>query len=157
MRHPTLELRAPDCCTKLEDAIAIASLYRALARHLFNRLANAEEVTILDRAIAVENKWRAQRYGVECSFVTKSGPVPLTQFLSGLIDRICDDAEHLRCRPEVEHCMMIARHGTSADHQIRAAEQSAQPLAAAKRYIANTTIGAPPVEKSENTILEIPG
>jgi carboxylate-amine ligase len=141
MRHPTLELRAPDCCTKLEDAVAIASLYRALARHLFDRLADAEEVTILDRAIAVENKWRAQRYGVECSFVTKSGPVALPDFLAELIDRIADDAEHLHCRREVEHCMAIAQLGSSADHQLRAAEQSAEPLQAAKRYIADTTIG----------------
>jgi carboxylate-amine ligase len=141
MRHPTLELRAPDCCTKLEDAVAIASLYRALARHLFDRLADAEEVTILDRAIAVENKWRAQRYGVECSFVTKSGPVALPDFLAELIDRIADDAEHLHCRREVEHCMAIAQLGSSADHQLRAAERSAEPLQAAKRYIADTTIG----------------
>jgi carboxylate-amine ligase len=149
MRHPTLELRAPDCCTTLEDAVAIASLYRTLARHLFNGLAHSEEVTILDRAIAVENKWRAQRYGVECSFATKSGPVALTDFLSELIERIADDAEHLRCRREVEHCMMIARHGSSADHQLRAAEQSAEPLAAVKKYIANTTIGRGPNDRGK--------
>jgi carboxylate-amine ligase len=149
MRHPTLELRAPDCCTRLEDAVAIASLYRTLARHLFNGLAHSEEVTILDRALAVENKWRAQRYGVECSFATKSGPVALADFLSELIDRIADDAEHLRCRREVEHCLMIARHGSSADHQLRAAEQSAEPLAAVKKYIANTTIGRSPNDEGK--------
>jgi carboxylate-amine ligase len=149
MRHPTLELRAPDCCTRLEDAVAIASLYRTLARHLFNGLAHCEEVTILDRALAVENKWRAQRYGVECSFATKSGPVALADFLSELIDRIADDAEHLRCRREVEHCMMIARQGSSADHQLRAAEQSAEPLAAVKKYIADTTIGRSPNDQGK--------
>ena len=37
MRHPTLELRAPDTCTFVDDAVAIASLYRALARHLYLR------------------------------------------------------------------------------------------------------------------------
>jgi carboxylate-amine ligase len=141
MRHPTLELRAPDCCTRLEDAMALASLYRALARHLFNRLANPEDVTVLDRAIAVENKWRAQRYGVQCSFVTRAGPVPLTEFLSGLINQISDDAAYLRCEHQVEHCMTIARYGSSADYQIRAAEQSTEPLGAAKNFIAKTTVG----------------
>jgi carboxylate-amine ligase len=141
MRHPTLELRAPDCCTSLEDAIALASLYRALARHLFNRLAEREDVSILDRAIAVENKWRAQRYGVECSFVTRSGPVPLSDFLSELVDRIAGDANQLGCGREVQHCMTIAKHGSSADHQLRAAEASAVPLEAVKKYIADTTIG----------------
>jgi carboxylate-amine ligase len=95
----------------------------------------------LDRAIAVENKWRAQRYGVDCSFVTKSGPVALVDFLSQLINRVADDAEHLQCRREVEHCKTIALSGSSADHQLRAAELSSTPLAAAKRYIADTTIG----------------
>jgi len=33
-KHPTLELRAPDSCTLVEDSIAIAALYRTLARHL---------------------------------------------------------------------------------------------------------------------------
>jgi carboxylate-amine ligase len=150
MRHPTLELRAPDCCTRLEDAIAIASLYRALCRHVFNGLADAEDVTILERAIAVENKWRAQRYGVECSFVTKSGPVALTDFLLELIERIADDAEHLRCRREIDHCLAIARHGSSADYQLRAAKQSAEPLAAAKSYIANTTIGDRSIDRSRS-------
>jgi carboxylate-amine ligase len=151
MRHPTLELRAPDSCTKLDDAIAIASLYRALARHLFRRLEDADEVTTLDRAIAVENKWRAQRYGVECVFVTKSGPVPLHDLLSEIIGRIALDAEHLGCRPEVEYCKRIARDGSSADQQLRAAERSADPLAAAKSYIAETTIGASPSESHAGT------
>src|SRR4051812_27990528 len=30
-KYPTLELRAPDCCTRVEDALAIAALYRRLA------------------------------------------------------------------------------------------------------------------------------
>ena len=34
LRHPTLELRAPDSCTFVEDSVAIAALYRSLARRL---------------------------------------------------------------------------------------------------------------------------
>jgi carboxylate-amine ligase len=141
MRHPTLELRAPDSCTKLEDAIAIASLYRALARHLFRTLADRSEITTLDRAIAVENKWRAQRYGVECSLASREGPISLRDFLRGVIDRIAEDAEKLGCRPEVEHCMSIALAGSSADDQLRTANASDEPLVAVKRYIAETTTG----------------
>jgi carboxylate-amine ligase len=144
MRHPTLELRAPDSCTKLDDAIAIASLYRALARYLFRRLEDGSQVTTLDRAIAIENKWRAQRYGVDSLFVTKSGPVPLHDLLAELIGRIAQDAEQLRCEAEVEHCRTIAQSGSSADHQLRAAEMSAEPLAAVKTYIAETTMGLAP-------------
>ena len=34
LHHPTLELRAPDSCTFVDDSIAIAALYRSLARQL---------------------------------------------------------------------------------------------------------------------------
>ena len=33
--YPTLELLAPDCCTRLDDGIGIAALYRVLVRHLY--------------------------------------------------------------------------------------------------------------------------
>src|SRR5919106_5205653 len=52
--NPTLELRAPDSCTLVEDSIAIAALYRTLARHLFfNRQHNAD-LNAVSRAIVVE-------------------------------------------------------------------------------------------------------
>ena len=37
LNNPTLELRAPDSCTLVEDSIAIAALYRTLARHLYRQ------------------------------------------------------------------------------------------------------------------------
>src|ERR1700712_1268125 len=64
-RHPTLELRAPDVCTFVDDAVAIASLYRALARHVHERPGLLQPISVVDRAISVENKWRAQRYGTD--------------------------------------------------------------------------------------------
>src|SRR5215469_14001670 len=73
LQHPTLELRAPDCCTFADDSIAIASLYRCLAHRLVhNPLLNAD-MTAVTRAIVVENKWRAQRYGVKGSYATLDG------------------------------------------------------------------------------------
>ena len=52
LNHPTLELRAPDCCTLVEDSIAIAALYRTLARHLYRnpwRNADIDAVGARDR------------------------------------------------------------------------------------------------------------
>ena len=42
MKHPTLELRAPDTCTFVDDAVAIASLYRCLTRYLYLRPSSLE-------------------------------------------------------------------------------------------------------------------
>jgi carboxylate-amine ligase len=140
MRHPTLELRATDCCTKLDDAIAIASLYRALARYLFGGLGTRKAVTVLDRAIADENKWRAQRYGVDCTFVTEAGPMPVADFLDHVIDMVSEDADRLKCWNEVELCKAIARSGSSADHQLRAGVSEDDAAEAAKHYIAQATL-----------------
>jgi len=65
LKYPTLELRAPDCCTRLDDTIAIATLYRVLARFLYTHPEHNAGINVVDRAIAVENKWRAQRYGAQ--------------------------------------------------------------------------------------------
>jgi carboxylate-amine ligase len=143
-RHPTLELRAPDTCTLIEDGVAIASLYRALARHLYERPQLSLGVTSVDRAIAVENKWRAQRYGADCIFASKDGPVPIGELLSGLIDRIAADAEALGCADEVRHCRTIVTRGSSADFKLRAWEESGEDISAVSRWIAAATAPSRP-------------
>ena len=74
LKYPTLELRAPDCCTRLDDAVALAALYRALARHLYVDTAHNAALDVVDRSIAVENKWRAQRYGVRAPLPPARAP-----------------------------------------------------------------------------------
>lgn len=144
-KHPTLELRAPDVCTSIDDAVAIAALYRALARHLYLHPDTAAEVGVVERAIAVENKWRAQRYGTDCILVTEDGPVTGQEMLGRLIERIMEDAEALDCVSEVESCRVIMQLGSSADHQIRVYRESQRDLAAVSRWIeAATTQSRPP-------------
>ena len=65
LKHPTLELRAPDACTFVDDSIAIAALYRSLARMLCRNPLHNFNITAVTRALIVENKWRAQRYGIQ--------------------------------------------------------------------------------------------
>lgn len=118
-KYPTLELRAADCCTRLDDSIAIAALYRALARYLYRHPEHNSRIDVVDRSIAVENKWRAQRYGAQASLVSRSGAVPVAEMLDRLLDLVADDAEALGCQPEIEHCRAIITEGTSADAQLR--------------------------------------
>jgi carboxylate-amine ligase len=143
-RHPTLELRAPDTCTLIEDGVAIASLYRALARHLYQRPQLSHGVTSVDRAIAVENKWRAQRYGTDCIFASKEGPVPIGELLSRLIERTAADAAALGCAEEVQHCRTIVTRGSSADFQLRAWDEGGGDISAVSRWIAAATAPSRP-------------
>jgi carboxylate-amine ligase len=120
LRHPTLELRVADSCTRVEDTIAIAALYRCLVRHLVHDLALHRGLTGASRAIVEENCWRAQRYGIHGSFVdeeTRSAK-PVTQVLTETLDRVADDAKALGCRDALDLARWIPARGTSADQQL---------------------------------------
>ncbi|MFK8253744.1 carboxylate-amine ligase [Ancylobacter terrae] len=126
-KHPTLELRAPDSCTRLEDSIAIAGLYRSLVRHLVgDRKLNAG-IDAVDRAIAVENKWRAQRYGIHGSFVDRATrqAVPVAEVVTSLLDRVGEDAAALGCGECLDQIRAILDGGTSADAQIAIYQEAA--------------------------------
>lgn len=120
LQHPTLELRAPDCCTFVDDSIAIASLYRCLAHRLVrNPLLNAD-ITAVGRAIVVENKWRAQRYGVGGTLASPDGrgAITIAEMLEQVLAEIAPDAIELGCATHVARCRTIVGGGTSADAQL---------------------------------------
>jgi len=118
LQHKTLELRAPDSCTFLEDTLAIAALYRSLARMLSRQPWLNWELTAVARAIVVENKWRAQRYGIHGTFVTDNGAETVAQALERTIGDVLSDAEALDCVAEINRCRTIVGSGTSADAQL---------------------------------------
>ena len=122
MRYPTIELRAPDCCTRLEDTIAIACLFRVLTRNLSHH-GTHKPASALQRALAVENKWRAQRDGVKATFATETGAISVAEMLRAVIEITAEDAEALECREEISHCLTIVERGTSAEQQLKVFDQ----------------------------------
>jgi carboxylate-amine ligase len=142
-KYPTLELRAPDCCTRLDDALAIAALYRAMVRNLYFDPGCNAEVSAVSRALAVENKWRAQRYGVQGSFVTEAGAVSVADRLEQVLARLADDVRILGCEAEAAHCRAIVAGGTSADRQLAVYEEhSAAGQEAALRAVTAWVVAA---------------
>ncbi|QFU15743.1 carboxylate-amine ligase [Microvirga thermotolerans] len=120
LKHPTLELRVADSCTRLDDTLAIAALYRCLVRRLsLDTRLNAGQ-TGASRAINDENSWRAQRYGIHGSFVDEASrsAKPVRQMLDETLSLVADDAEALGCRRELDLCRWIVARGTSADRQL---------------------------------------
>jgi glutamate---cysteine ligase / carboxylate-amine ligase len=148
LQHPTLELRAPDCCTFVDDAIAIAALYRALARRLCRNPWLNAEMTAVSRAIVVENKWRAQRYGVNGTFATHEGggAITVAEMLDQLLADVMPDAEELGCWSHACRCRTIVGGGTSADAQLtifrqhEKSESRARALDAVNDWLAAATL-----------------
>ena len=120
LRNPTLELRVADTCTRIEDALAIAALFRCLVRALDrNRGINAGFDRV-GRAITAENKWHAQRSGIAATFIDpfSRGPITIKQWLGQVRSFIADDVEAFGCGAEIGHLDRIVAAGTSADRQI---------------------------------------
>jgi glutamate---cysteine ligase / carboxylate-amine ligase len=145
LKYPTLELRATDCCTHRDDAMALASLYRALVCCLYRRPKINQNLDVVERALAVENKWRAQRYGTDASFVSRDGALPLKEVLEATIEMVEQDAERLGCLEDLHHCRSILIEGTSADAQLRIFEQHRgvpheEAISAVAAWIAEATL-----------------
>ena len=144
--HPTLELRAPDACTLVEDSIALAALYRCLARRLTRNPWLNRDFDAVGRAVVVENKWRAQRYGVHGTLVGEEGAITVAEALGQVVAETMQDAEALGCVAELRRCQGIADGGTSADAQLAVFEahgkggSEAHALRAVTDWIAAATL-----------------
>ncbi len=146
IRYPTLELRVADSCTRLEDTLGIAALYRCLVRLLVRSPALNRGQTGAARAITAENLWRAQRDGCRAAFLDIDGEtMPFAAGLDLVLSRVQEDAAALGCEADLEQLRRVAAQGTSADQQLAvfaAAQGDArQALAATADWIASATAG----------------
>ncbi len=119
VRYPTLELRIPDVCTRLDDAMTVAAIYQSLLHMLYRLRSSNQRWRLYPTMLMEENRWRVQRYGTEGELIDfgKWRAVPFGDLLEELIELIHEDAEELGCLAEVEHAREIVARGTSAHTQ----------------------------------------
>ena len=120
LRHPTIELRVADSCSNIDDAVSIAALFRCLVRALDRDRALNAGFDRVGRAITVENKWHAQRYGIGATFVDpfRRQPTDAATWLGEVLDFIHTDIQALGCAGEISRLSRIIAEGTSADRQV---------------------------------------
>ena len=150
VKFPTLELRVADACTRLEDTIGIAALYRCLVRCVDRRPELNRGTTGTSRALVAENLWRAQRDGARAMLIdeAKGDALPFADVLDATLALVAEDAEALGCKAELGALRRIASEGTSADQQAtvfaRARQNGAseeEALGAVVEWLAKTTRG----------------
>lgn len=119
-RFQTLELRIMDVCPLVDDAICLAALARCLCRYLYRTRRN--NFGALDHALILinENRWRAQRYGVENGLIDLNcgGLVDVRDLVDEVLELVHEDAQHFGCVAEVKYARTIATCGTSAERQL---------------------------------------
>jgi carboxylate-amine ligase len=125
-RFPTLEMRVTDVCPLIEDAIAIAALFQCILRLLYRLRRQNQRWRHYPPFLIRENRWRAQRYGIEEGMVDfgRGAMVPFSHLIEELFELVAEDAAYFGCTREVVHARTVLQRGTSADRQLKCYENA---------------------------------
>ncbi|MFQ6101014.1 MAG: carboxylate-amine ligase [Anaerolineae bacterium] len=127
-RFPTLEVRIPDMCTRVDETLCLAALVQAIVAKLVRCLQTGQANQarrIYHKHLLDENKWRAVRYGIGGKLIDfdkggKAQEVPFPALVEELLVWVDDVVDELGSRAEVEYASIILHQGTSADRQLAA-------------------------------------
>ncbi|MCP5418845.1 MAG: carboxylate-amine ligase [Chromatiaceae bacterium] len=144
-RFPTLEMRISDLCTRLDDAVCIATLYQCWLRMLYRLKVRNQRWRTYPRFLINENRWLAQRYGIDKGLVDfgRGQLIPFADLVEEMIELVHEDAEALDCVDELFHAREILARGTSAHWQIttfRTAKEAGATTGEALREVVDMLI-----------------
>lgn len=146
--HPffnTLEFRVCDIATKVEECLALAAMMQAIIVKFYTLFEDNMTFRVYRRALIMENKWRAQRWGLGTKMIDfgKRSEVEAVALIHEMVALVDDVVDMLGSRKEVEYLLHIAEHGTSADRQLRVYEETGSLEAVVDHLMAETMEGVP--------------
>lgn len=117
---PTLEIRICDAQMRCDETIALAAIMQAIVAKLYKLRAKNLGFRQYRRALVMENKWRAARYGTSGKLVDfgREEEVPLMELVQEILDFIDDVVDDLGSRKECQSVMKFFERGSGADRQI---------------------------------------
>src|SRR5947209_3396455 len=144
--HPhftTLEFRICDIPMRAEETIAIAALIQATVAKLYKLHAVNTGFRLYRRALIMENKWRALRYGLEGKLIDfgKSIEVPLRDLLYEYLHLIDDVVDDLGSREEINYVDKMLEMGSGADRQLRVFKETGHLVKVVDHIISETDVG----------------
>ncbi len=127
--HPffsTLEFRICDIPMRLDETIAIAALIQATVAFLYKLHSMNQGFRLYRRALIMENKWRAVRYGIDGKMIDfgKKTESPFRDLIEEYFELIDGVVDELGSRREIEYLRQILKTGTGADRQLRVWRQT---------------------------------
>jgi carboxylate-amine ligase len=122
--HPffsTIEVRICDIPMRAQETIALAALIQATAAKLWQLQSNNQDYRQYSRALLMENKWRAVRYGLDGKLIDfgKQQEVPVRELILEYLAFVDDVLDELGSREAIEYIHTILKEGTGADRQLR--------------------------------------
>ncbi len=118
---PTLEFRCCDVPMRVDETIALAALIQATVAKLYKLYSANQGFRLYRRALIMENKWRALRYGLDGDLIDfgKKCEVPLRVLMDEYLEFVDDVVDELGSRQELQYIHEILRNGSGADRQLR--------------------------------------
>ncbi|MFO0877301.1 MAG: carboxylate-amine ligase [Gemmataceae bacterium] len=120
-KYPTLEFRACDVCTRVDEAVCIAAIFQALIAKLWKLRRDNVTFRVYPMSLIEENKWRAVRYGLDGKLLDlgKQEEIPIHDLIHELIESfLADVIDELGTRREIEYAFTILEQGNSASRQV---------------------------------------
>ena len=154
---PTLEFRICDVPMRADETIAIAALIQATVAKLYKLHAANQGFRLYRRALIMENKWRALRYGLDGKMIDfgKEIEVPARDLIHEYLDFVDDVLDELGSRREIEYIHRILDEGTGADRQLRIFQETGDLLKVVDYIVYETEAGLanePASTRPENVI-----
>src|SRR5215208_3192427 len=118
---PTLEFRVCDVPMRVEETVTLAALFQAICAKLYKLRTMNLGWRTYRRALIMENKWRASRWGIDGKLIDfgKEVEVPFRDLAVELIEFVDDVVDELGSRQVVsEGVHRILEQGTGADRQL---------------------------------------
>ncbi len=127
--HPffnTIEFRVCDIPMRADETIALAALIQATVAKLYKLYTANQGFRLYRRALIMENKWRASRYGLDGKMIDfgKQIEVPARDLVHEYLEFIDDVVDELDSREELNYIHTILEKGSGADRQLRVFQET---------------------------------
>ena len=122
--HPffdTIEVRICDIPLRAQETIAIAALIQATACKLWHLHSRNIDYRAYSRALLMENKFRAVRYGLDGKMIDfgKQEEVPARDLILEYLEFVDDVLGELNSREEIGYVRTMLESGSGADRQLK--------------------------------------
>ena len=127
--HPffnTIEFRVCDIPMRADETIALAALIQATVAKLYKLYTANQGFRLYRRALIMENKWRASRYGLDGKLIDfgKQKEVPARDLVQEYLGFVDDVVDELGSREELNYINEILEKGSGADRQLRVFQET---------------------------------
>src|SRR5947209_6029350 len=144
--HPffnTLEFRVCDIPMRVDETIALAALIQATVAKLYKLYSANQGFRLYRRALIMENKWRASRYGLAGKLIDfgKQKEVPVRDLIHEYLDFVDDVVDELDSREELNYIRTIMETGSGADRQTRVFQETGDLKKVVDFIIEETEVG----------------